>query len=113
MDNYFMELEGLTLASFFQPKEKCTTLKCIKYNTRKNQVSGKILPTFKQILCLTFFQVSLMPPIPVLLIISIVLLLLSFMLCQEGARLLKESEYFAGFFGIFVILSDSFKIRTL
>ena len=44
-----------------------------------------------------FFQVSLMPPIPVLLIISIVLLLLSFMLCQEGARLLKESEYFAWF----------------
>ena len=56
MDNYFMELEGLTLASFFQPKEKCTTLKCIKYNTRKNQVSGKILPTFKQILFLTSFS---------------------------------------------------------
>jgi len=69
---FCMELEGLTLASFFQAKEKCTTLKCVKYNVRKSQM-------------------TLMPPIPVLIIIGIVLLLLSFMLCQEGGRLLKES----------------------
>ena len=36
---FCMELEGLTLASFFQAKEKCTTLKCVKYNVRKSQVT--------------------------------------------------------------------------
>ena len=38
---FCMELEGLTLASFFQAKEKCTTLKCVKYNVRKSQVTTK------------------------------------------------------------------------
>ena len=36
---FCMELEGLTLSSFFQAKEKCTTLKCVKYNVRKSQVT--------------------------------------------------------------------------
>lgn len=43
------------------------------------------------------FQISFMPPIPVLIIVGIVLLLLCFMLCQEGGRLLKESEYSVSF----------------
>ena len=52
-------------------------------------------------LCLTVdFQISFMPPIPVLIIIGIVLLLLCFMLCQEGGRLLKESEYSGSFINI-------------
>ena len=38
-----------------------------------------------------------MPPIPVLLIIGIVLILFSLMVCQEGGRLLKESEFYFSF----------------
>ena len=34
-------VKGLTLASFFVAKEKCTTLKCVKYNVRKSQVATK------------------------------------------------------------------------
>ena len=65
-------MEGLTLASFFQPKEKCLTLKCIQYNERK--------------------KVTIMPPIPVLLLVGIVLLLLFFMVCQEGCRALQTGD---------------------
>ena len=113
MDNYFMELEGLTLASFFQPKEKCTTLKCIKYNTRKNQVSGKILPTFKQIL--TSFS-SRCPWCPRSRFCSSSASFSSFsascFVRKEHVSSRKVS-ILQDFFGIFVILSDSFKIRTL
>ena len=46
---------------------------------------------------LVFLKLSLMPPIPVLLIIGIVLILFSLMVCQEGGRLLKESEFYFSF----------------
>ena len=57
---------------------------------------------------LVFLKLSLMPPIPVLLIIGIVLILFSLMVCQEGGRLLKESEFYFSFSFFF---TPSFLLR--
>ena len=70
---FCMEVDGLTLKSFFQGKEKCVTLKCIEYNERKKQ----FIP---------------MPPIPVLILIGLVLLLLMIMVMQEVCRIACQGK---------------------
>ena len=57
---------------------------------------------------LVFLKLSLMPPIPVLLIIGIVLILFSLMVCQEGGRLLKESEFYFSFSFFSLLLFSPF-----
>ena len=67
---FCMEVEGLSLASFFQPGEKCITLECIQYNQKK--------------------KTSFVPPIPVLMLITIALVILSCVAAQEVCKRSKS-----------------------
>ena len=66
---FCMEVEGLSLASFFQPGEKCITLECIQYNQKK--------------------KTSFVPPIPVLMLVTIALVILT---CAAAQELCKRSK---------------------